>query len=57
MKIFKNRDLSHKPVDCEDAADKLRGLTGLRMTCPDDVDETPSILGADAPEKAAEKSQ
>jgi hypothetical protein len=49
MKLFKNRDKNAGTVDCEDAADRLLRVSGLRMTCPDDIEEeTPTVLGADA---------
>ncbi len=45
MKIFKQKEKQAEAVTCEDARDVLLQQTGLRIVCPDDIDENPTVLG------------
>ena len=50
MKIFKQKEKQTEAVSCEDARDVLLQQTGLRIVCPDDIDENPQVATAQATE-------
>lgn len=47
LKIFNRLSKKNEAVSCEDARDVLLQQTGLRIVCPDDVDETPQVFNSD----------